>query len=127
MRTGTSGGIEFEVTGGDTAKALGSGDLEVLATPRLLAWLEAATCAAVGGLEPERTTVGTRVDVRHRAASPVGAAVVATATLVGIDGTLLTFEVAATDPATGRVLGDGTITRAVVDRGRFLARLAEGS
>jgi hypothetical protein len=65
--------LRFTVTDDDTAAALGSGSLPVLATPRLLAWFEAATCAA---LEPSlpagSTSVGTRVVVEHLAASPVG-------------------------------------------------------
>ncbi|MDH2415454.1 hotdog domain-containing protein [Nocardioides sp. CER19] len=119
--------LEFEVTGDDTARALMSGDLEVLATPRLVAWLEAATCAAVRDRLPEgETTVGTSVEIDHVTASPVGAWVVATADLTGATGGTLLFEVEAVDRASGEVLGRGSITRAVVDRERFLARWARG-
>lgn len=122
MDTGLTASLEFPVTGQDTAEALGSGDLPVLGTPRLLAWLEAATCAAVAeSLPADRTSVGTRVAVEHTAASAVGAAVTAQATLSAVDGRMLTFQVVATDTGSGRVLGRGEITRAVVDRERFLA------
>ena len=125
MQEGLASTLERTVTEADTARALGSGDLPVLGTPRLLAWLEAATCAAVANsLEPGRTTVGVRVDVRHRAASPVGAVVTARATVTSVDGDTIVFRVDATDPQSGRVLGQGEITRAVVDRERFLARVS---
>jgi predicted thioesterase len=118
--------LAFEVTADDLATALGSGDVPVLATPRLLAWLEAATCAAAaaGGLLGEgRTSVGTRVAVEHLAASPLGARVEATAEVAHVDGRLLRFTVAATD-GDGRAVATGEVTRVVVDRDRFLARLA---
>lgn len=109
------------MTGADTARALLSGDLDVLATPRLVAWLEAATCAAVAdAIAAGRTTVGTHVDVEHLAPSAVGSTVFATATVTVVDGRTLSFEVSATDEA-GRLLCRGTLTRAVVDRARFAA------
>jgi predicted thioesterase len=107
----------------DTAQALGSGDVPVLATPRLLAWLEAATVAAIDEHLPTgTTTVGVRVHVEHLRATRPGGAVTARATLVGVDGALLTFDVHAEDER-GEVLARGNVTRAVVDRDRFLARL----
>lgn len=125
MDIGSSAALEFPVTEADTAAAVGSGDLPVLGTPRLLAWLEAATCAVVAkDLPAGSTTVGTRVDVEHLAASPVGAVVEVAATLTATDGRVLTFEVAAQDRDSGDVLGRGTITRAVVDGERFLSRLS---
>jgi predicted thioesterase len=110
----------------DTARALGSGDLEVLGTPRLLAWCEQATVAAVAdGLENARTTVGTRVDLAHERGSPVGSTVTVRAELVHVDGRLLRFAVVAEQDADGAsaVVGRGEITRVVVDRERFLSRL----
>lgn len=124
VREGLTADIEFVVTAEDTARSLRSGDLEVLATPRLVAWLEAATCAAVRDeFDAGQTTVGTRVVVEHRAASPVGSSVRVSATLVRVEGRMLTFEAVATDRTTGAALGEGTITRAIVDVERFLARL----
>ncbi|MGN6577396.1 MAG: thioesterase family protein [Nocardioides sp.] len=123
LSTGQSATHEHTVTEHDTAEALGSGDLRVLGTPRLLAWAEQATCAAIASaLPPERTSVGTRVQLEHVAASPVGAQVRVSATVVHTDGRLVRFEVVA-EHADGRVVGHGEVTRVVVDRERFLARL----
>jgi fluoroacetyl-CoA thioesterase len=113
--------VTHVVTDDDTAIALGSGDLAVLATPRLLAWFEEATCSAVG-LDDASTSVGTRVEMEHLAASPVGSEVTATATVVHRDGRLVRFQVVAHDVA-GTVLATGEVQRVVVDRDRFLARL----
>jgi predicted thioesterase len=115
--------LTFTVVARDTAKALGSGDLDVLGTPRLLAWCEAATCAVAEPLlPPGRTTVGTRVQLEHSAASVVGSVVRVTADLVHEDGRLLRFGVAASGDD-GRLLATGEITRVVVDVERFLARV----
>ena len=113
--------VTHVVTGLDTARALGSGDLDVLATPRVLAWLEEATCAALD-LPPEQTSVGTRVELEHLAASPVGAEVTATATVIHTDGRLVRFQVVAQD-AVGTLLASGEVRRVVVDRERFVARI----
>jgi predicted thioesterase len=110
----------------DTARALGSGDLEVLGTPRLVAWCEQATVAAVAeGVDAARTTVGTRVEIAHERASPVGATLTVRADLVHADGRLLRFEVVAEQEVDGAsaVVGRGEVTRVVVDRDRFLSRL----
>jgi predicted thioesterase len=114
--------LSFTVTDADTAAALGSGDLPVLGTPRLLAWCEAATCAAVEGSLEGSTSVGTRVSLEHLAASAVGEPLQVTATLSHRDGRLLRFAVEATD-SRGRLVGQGEVTRVAVDPERFLARL----
>ncbi len=115
--------LEFVVGPRDTASALGSGTLEVLATPRLLAWCEAATVAALSPApEPGRTSVGTRVQLEHRAATGVGGRVTVLAEQVHRDGRLARFAVLARDPD-GRVLATGEVTRVVVDADRFLARV----
>ncbi|RYY50089.1 MAG: thioesterase [Actinomycetales bacterium] len=116
-----SASVTHTVGDADTAAALGSGDLPVLATPRALAWLEAATCAALD-LDDSRTSVGTRVEVEHIAASPVGATITATADLVHEDGRLLRFRVAAHD-GHGTLVAHGEVRRVVVDRARFLERV----
>ena len=124
MRVGLSGTLEFDVTEQDTASALLSGDLPVLGTPRLVAWMEAATVAATqDSLPAGQSSVGTRVVVEHRAASPLGSHISVQATLRHVDGRLIKFEVVATDSESGIVLGHGEITRVVVDRDRFLARV----
>lgn len=127
MEDGATAEFEFHVSEVDTAIAVMSGDLPVLATPKLIAWLEAATCEAVGPrLAPGQTTVGTRVVVEHRAPSAVGASVRVLARLTAVEDRTLTFAVEATD-ASARLLADGVITRVVVDESRFMARLAPGS
>ena len=116
--------LSFTVTDDDTAAAVGSGSLPVLGTPRLLAWCEAATCAALESTLGEgETSVGTRVQVEHVAASAVGQQVEVTATVTYEDGRLLRFSVGARNVG-GKPVGSGEITRVVVDAERFLARVA---
>lgn len=115
--------LTFTVTDADTAAAVGSGDLPVLGTPRLLAWMEAATCAAVAGTLDGATSVGTRVSVEHLAANAVGDTVEVRASLAHRDGRLLRFQVEARD-GRDRLVGTGEVTRVAVDPERFLARLA---
>lgn len=111
------------VNDADTAVAVGSGDVPVLATPRLLAWLEGATVAALeGSLAEGATSLGTRVDLEHVAPSPVGATVTARAEVVSVDGRLVQFDVVALHPD-GKVVAHGRITRVSVDRARFLERV----
>ncbi|MEU8365225.1 thioesterase family protein [Nonomuraea sp. NPDC048882] len=105
----------------DTAKKLGSGDVPVLATPRLLALAEAATMRAIERhLAPGETSVGTRVELEHTAASPLGTHVQVGVELTEVDGRRLVFAIEAHDRRT--VVGKGTIERVVVDRARFMAR-----
>lgn len=112
----------FTVTDADTAAAVGSGSLPVLGTPRLLAWCEAVTCAAIEPLlSPGRTSVGTRVQLEHLAASGIGAEVEVTATAVYTEPKLVRFTVAARMGE--RLVGSGEVTRVVVDAERFLSRL----
>ena len=114
---------QLPVADDDTAAALGSGDLPVLGTPRLLAWCEATTCAALDEeLTGAETSVGTQVTVTHRRPSPVGEEVTVTAQVSAREGARVTFTVAATDSGGAEVAG-GEVTRAVVERERFLARL----
>ena len=117
--------VRAAVTEADTATAMGSGDVPVLATPRLLALAEAAACAAVAPqLADGLTTVGTSVSLEHRRASPLGTEVVVEAELTEVDGSRLVFgfiaRVGGTDD--DMVLGAGTVERVVLDRARFIAR-----
>ena len=125
MTTPQEARLTFTVTDDDTAAALGSGSLPVLGTPRLLAWCEAATRAALeASLPPGGTSVGTRVALDHLAASPVGQQVEVTASASYVDGRLHRFTVAARHlGGNGKVVGTGEITRVVVDAERFLSRL----
>jgi fluoroacetyl-CoA thioesterase len=114
--------MEFKVTEADTARALGSGDVDVLATPRLLAWCEAGSVAELADqLTPERTSVGSRVRLEHLAATPVGGTVSITANLEQQDGRLVRISISAVDRA-GRLIATGEVTRVIVDRQRFLDR-----
>jgi len=118
---GLSARVEMTITDADTAQALGSGDVPVLGTPRLLALAEAATVAATarqlpGGL----TTVGTRVEVEHRAPTPVGRRVAAVATLTKVDGRKLIFEVAVREGED--LVAEVRVERILLDRQRFIAK-----
>ena len=117
--------LTFTVTDQDTAQAVGSGSLPVLGTPRLLAWCEAATCAAIDpGLADGSTSVGTRVQLEHLVASPVGAEVEVTASTAYVDGRLHRFTVAARHVSDGKVVASGEVTRVVVDAERFMSRIS---
>lgn len=124
VEVGRQGQIAVTVADADTAIALGSGDLPVLATPRVIAWMEQATCRACPADE-QSTTVGVRVDVAHTRASAVGTSVRATARVTGVDGPTITFKVWAEQdgPAGRQEIARGVVQRAVVDRHRFLDRL----
>lgn len=119
--------VTYVVAESDLAIALGSGDVPVLATPRVLAWFEAATVSVLGDLlAPERTSVGIAVEVDHVAASPVGADVIVSATIRRSDSRSVTFDCQAAHlvgSGGATVIAEGTVTRAIVDRQRFLAKL----
>ncbi len=122
LAVGLSATEEHVVGDDDTAAALGSGSLPVLGTPRLLAWCEAATCAALADvLDEGSTSVGTRISLEHLAPSAVGAALAVTASVAHVDGRLVRFTVEARQA--GKLVGAGEVTRVVVDSERFLSRL----
>lgn len=126
VHAGAGATVLHVVEPGDTARALGSGDLDVLATPRLLAWFEQATLAVlVGELEPAQSSVGSRVELVHARASAVGSSVRVRAELVHVDGRLMRFDVVAEQDIAGAsgVVAHGQVTRVLVDRERFLRRL----
>jgi fluoroacetyl-CoA thioesterase len=122
MEPGLSAEIDLVVTDADTAVAMRSGDVPVLATPRVVALCEEATVAAVDGrLEPGQTTVGMRVQLDHLQPTPVGHRVTAEAWLEKVEGRRLVFGVTVSD-ARGLVAA-GKVTRVVVDAERFLDKL----
>ena len=126
LTAGARAGIDVVVAAEDTAAALGSGDLAVLGTPRLLAWCELATCRVLEpSLPPGTTSVGTSVRLEHLRASAVGAQVSVLAEVTRVEGRRVVFEVTAAD-AGGSVLARGTVERVVVDVRRFLARVGSG-
>lgn len=119
---GATGEVTRTVGAADTAVAVGSGDLAVLGTPILIALMEAAACAALDAhLTPDATSVGTHVDVRHLAPSPLGARVVARATVIDVRRATVTFEVTASHELHGgtTVIGAGRHDRVIVDRHTF--------
>ena len=123
---GAHGEVEHVVSESMTAIAAGSGDLPVLATPTLVAHMEAAACRALqhhlpGGL----TSVGSRIDVRHLAPSPIGVQVTSRAVVTDVQGAKITFDVTATHHHAGSTIeiGRGAHVRVVVERGAFLNAL----
>lgn len=116
---GLRGLASMVVTDADTAVAMGSGSVMVLATPRVVALCEQATCAALAGhLDPSCTTVGMRVQLDHLQPTPVGGTVEAEAVLEKIEGRRLTFMVSASD--TKGLVAAGKVTRVLVEVDRFM-------
>ena len=129
LAPGLRSSVRIVVAGTDTAAALGSGDVPVLGTPRLLALAEAAAVAAIRpGLEPGQTSVGTSAVVEHNQPSPPGAEVTVEAELTEVGGRRLVFRFMARHQLPGSpadhslVVGAGTLERVIVDRDRFVSR-----
>jgi fluoroacetyl-CoA thioesterase len=121
LEPGRNGRAFLVVGDQDTAVALGSGDVDVLATPRLISLCEEATMRAVAGLLAEgQTSVGVRVRFDHLTPVRVGSQVTAEAVLEKVEGRRLVFTVTATDAA--GLVGAGRVTRVVVDLDSFLAK-----
>ena len=122
LQPGLVGTASVQVSPANTAQALGSGTVPVFATPALVALLEQAAVNALASALPSgSTSVGTRIDVSHTAATPVGMTVSATATLVDVDGRRLHFYVTARDDQEN--VAEGVHERVVVDEQRFVARV----
>ena len=119
--SGLTGRAELVVCEADTARALRSGDVQVLGTPRLIALCEQATVAALGSCLPSGwTTVAMRVQFDHVAPVAEGSAVAADAVLDKVEGRRLFFTVTATDQA--GLIGAGRVIRVAVERERFLSK-----
>ena len=122
---GLSAQLELTVGAEDTAEHFRSGDVPVLATPRLIALCEEATCRATDGhLTDAQASVATRVQFDHLAPVAIGSVVLAEATLVKVEGRRLIFTVSAArlEGDGGGLVGAGRVTRVVVDRAAFLAK-----
>jgi fluoroacetyl-CoA thioesterase len=120
-KPGSTAALALTVLDRDTAVALRSGDVPVLATPRILALCEEVCCLAVEAtLEPGTTTVGMRAQLDHVAPVKVGSTVRAEATLEKVEGRRLVFTVSVADKA--GLVAAGKITRVVVSRDEFLDR-----
>lgn len=119
VNAGVTGAIELDVTEEDTALYLGTGDVRVLSTPRIVELCEQATVTALeGGVEEGRTSVGFRVEVTHLAPIAVGGTVIAVATLERTEGKRLVFNVSVSDRC--GLVAAGKVTRVLVDRAAFL-------
>jgi predicted thioesterase len=117
---GASGRADLVVTDGDTATSLATGDVPVLATPRLVQLCEQASLAALGSLDTGQTTVGFRIEITHVAPVAIGSAVTATATLERCEGRRLVFNTSVND-ACGLVAA-GKVTRVLVETAVFMEK-----
>ncbi len=127
VHAGLSAVVSLTVAEPDTAVCLRSGDVPVLGTPRLIALCEEASCRALEGrLGTDRTSVGSRVQFDHLVAVPIGSTVTAEATLEKVEGRRLIFTITVALDAEDRaaLVGAGRLTRVVVHRPAFLAKLA---
>lgn len=121
IEIGIKGQAQTEVEREDTAKAVGSGDLLVYATPCMVALMEGAACESVAPFLAEgESTVGTLMNVSHTSATPVGMEVRAESVLTAMDGRKLTFEIHAFDEA-GEI-GHATHERVIIKAERFLEK-----
>ena len=119
LEPGLAARLELVVGDADTAVAFGSGDVPVLATPRVIALCEEATVRAIeNDLQPNETTVGMQVQLDHLAPTAVGETVVADAKVEEVQGRRVVFKVSARDDR--GLVAAGRVTRVLVDRERFL-------
>jgi predicted thioesterase len=121
LEPGLSGKASLVVSDADTAEKMGSGSVPVLATPRLIALCEEASCRALDGVfDASKTSVGVRVQFDHLAPLKPGSQVTAEAVLERIEGKRLTFTVSANDSA--GLVGAGRVTRVVVSVDGFMEK-----
>ncbi|MBA1334607.1 MAG: hypothetical protein HPY66_2511 [Firmicutes bacterium] len=124
LHIGLNSKIETIVKEKDTAANFGSGGVEVFATPMMIGLMENAALSAVDLHLPKGyATVGTHLDVKHLAATPIGMKVYATAELIEIDGKRLVFKVEAYDEK--EKIGEGMHERYIINLERFLDKTAE--
>lgn len=122
VSVGRSGKRETKVDNTNTAVALGSGSVEVYATPAMIALMEAAAVAAIApSLAEGESSVGVSVEVNHLAATPLGQTVRAKADVVSVEGRRVTFQVWAWDGV--ELIGEGSHSRVIVELARFEAGL----
>jgi len=124
LKPGLAGQLSLVVTEEHTAKHLGSGSVQVLATPQMILLMEQASVAAIDHLLPEGyRTVGIGLDVRHLAPTPVGFEVRATSEVIEVDGRRLTCRVQVHDGV--ELVGEGIHRRAIIDVRQFAERVAK--
>ncbi len=118
LKVGLTSSIEIEVLDKYSAEEMGSGDLDVYATPAMISLMERAALSSVSLYLPKGyTTVGTAVNIKHMAATPVGMKVRAVAELVAVEGRKLKFKVEAFDSS--EKIGEGEHERYIVESARF--------
>ena len=121
LQVGMKNTRQVKVSAENTALRMGSGTLEVFATPAMLALMEETAWRTVApGLEPGQGTVGTLLNVEHSAPTPVGMTVTCEAELTQVDGRKLTFHVRAWDEA--GPIGEGTHQRFIINDEKFQAK-----
>ena len=125
MIVGKTGNATTVVTENNTAKAVGSGDLQVFSTPMMIALMEQAACDCLFALEDDKSSVGTQISVAHTAASSIGANIFATATVLEIEGRRVSFSVVAHEgeKENPKEIGKGTHERFIIDTERFMNKL----
>lgn len=121
IEKGIKNSVKIKVTESDTAKQAGSGDLEVFATPKMVALMEEASYKCIAPyLEEGSSSVGTLMNVKHLCATPVGMEVTAECEVVEIDGRRVVFSVRAYDEK--GLIGEGTHERFIVYKDKFVAK-----
>ena len=121
MEVGKKFKVEITVTENDTAQALGSGTLKVLATPKMIALMEQAAYKCIASdLENGQSSVGTYLDVKHLSATPVGMKAYAEAEITEVDGRRVAFNVSAYDEK--GIIGEGKHERFIVNDEKFVAK-----
>lgn len=121
IKPGIRGEAQIQVNDNNTAIAYGSGGIPVFATPAMVGLMENAALKSLDAvLPPGFSTVGTRVEVSHVAATPVGMKVTATSELIEVSGKRLEFKVEAHDEK--GIIGEGTHQRFIIEMEKFMSR-----
>lgn len=123
---GLEGRADMTVTASETALAAGSGTLEVFATPYMAALMEKAACSSLAPyLEKGESSVGTKLNISHISATPVGMMVRAQSVVTEVDGRKITFDVSAYDEK--GLIGQGSHERYIIDSERFMKKCGSKS
>ncbi|MCL2152457.1 MAG: UPF0158 family protein [Oscillospiraceae bacterium] len=121
LALGNTATVKTVVTASNTAKAVGSGSLDVFATPMLVALMEQAACKCLDGcMDIGQTSVGTMINIEHSMPSPIGSTITATATIEYVFGRRIELILTATDGS--EEIGKGKHTRLIVDEDRFIKK-----
>lgn len=121
VELGIKGRQETTVTSANVATSVGSGKVQVFATPMMISLIEKAACLSIEPfLEEGQSSVGTNIDVSHCSATPLGMKVWAETEVTGIDRRKVTFRVAAYDER--GLIGEGTHERFIIDIEKFVAK-----